>query len=156
MQDIVFPRNFFAFFFPFEVRLQVMFLWNHPSTPQKSNIRPLKSTKHLLSWQILICQSFLKAFETNYQESLYERTYADVITKISWMDSLPNFLTHGAPLRGLCYDRPGESKVWSWNRTVINTDWSFDNLCGSHLQNQLTSSDTPRKTSETFETIRQL
>ena len=27
-----------------------------------------------------------------------------VITKFSWMDSLPNFLTHGAPLRA-CFAR---------------------------------------------------
>ena len=44
----------------------------------------------------------------SYPESPYGRTYADVITKISRMDSLPNFLTHGASLRGFCYDRPGE------------------------------------------------
>ena len=25
-----------------------------------------------------------------------------IITKLSWMDSLPNFVTHGAPLRVLC------------------------------------------------------
>ena len=29
----------------------------------------------------------------------YGRTYGDIITKFSRMDSLPNFLTHGAPLR---------------------------------------------------------
>ena len=33
-----------------------------------------------------------------YLESSYGRTYADVITKISRMDSLPNYLTYGAPL----------------------------------------------------------
>ena len=33
-----------------------------------------------------------------YPESPYGRTYADVITKISWMDSLPNYLSYGAPL----------------------------------------------------------
>ena len=31
----------------------------------------------------------------------YERTYGDVITKFSRMDGLPNFITHGAPLRDL-------------------------------------------------------
>ena len=59
-----FPRNIFACFFPPEISLQDIFFLESPITPQKSNSRPLKSTKHLLSWQILICQSFLKAFET--------------------------------------------------------------------------------------------
>ena len=31
----------------------------------------------------------------------YRRTYGDVITKFSRMDSSPNFITHGAPLRAL-------------------------------------------------------
>ena len=31
-------------------------------------------------------------------ESPYGRTYADVITQISRMDSLPNYLSYGAPL----------------------------------------------------------
>ena len=35
----------------------------------------------------------------HYSESLYGRTYADVITKISRMDSLPNYLSYGAPLQ---------------------------------------------------------
>ena len=34
----------------------------------------------------------------NYLESPYGRTYADVITKISRMDSLPNYFSYGAPL----------------------------------------------------------
>ena len=59
-----FPRNIFACFFPPEISLQDIFFLESPITPQKSNSRPLKSTKHLVSWQILICQSFLKAFET--------------------------------------------------------------------------------------------
>ena len=66
---------------------------------------------------MLICQSILKAFEIIgdktrkgsgeefvstylYPESpygrTYVRTYGDVITKFSRMDSLPNFITHGA------------------------------------------------------------
>ena len=70
----------------------------------------------------MICQSFLKAFETigdktlkrrgeefvstyPYPESpygrTYGRTYGDLITKFSRMGSLPNFITHGAPLRNL-------------------------------------------------------
>ena len=31
----------------------------------------------------------------------YRRTYVDVITNFSWMDSLPNFITHVAQLRAL-------------------------------------------------------
>ena len=98
------------------------FFLKSPITPSKSNGQPLKSTKHLVSWQILICQSFLKAFETigdktlkgrreefvstcHYLESPYGRmygwTYGDVITKFSRIDSFPNFITHGAPLRAL-------------------------------------------------------
>ena len=34
----------------------------------------------------------------HYPESPYVRTYADVITRISRMDSLPNYLSYGAPL----------------------------------------------------------
>ena len=34
----------------------------------------------------------------HYPESPYGRTYADVITKISRMDSLPNYLSYSAPL----------------------------------------------------------
>ena len=34
----------------------------------------------------------------HYPESPYGRTYADVITKISRMDSLPNYLSYGASL----------------------------------------------------------
>ena len=34
----------------------------------------------------------------HYPESPYERTYADVITKISRIDSLQNDLSYGAPL----------------------------------------------------------
>ena len=48
----------------------------------------------------------------HYPESPCERTYADVITKISRMDSLRNFLTHGAPLRALCV-REGSAIIQS-------------------------------------------
>ena len=34
----------------------------------------------------------------HYPESPYGRTYADVVTKISPMDSLQNYLGYGAPL----------------------------------------------------------
>ena len=81
-------------------------------------VGPQNPPKHLVSWQILICQSFLKAFETigdktlygrgkefvptyPYPESPYGRTYGDVLTKFSRMDSLPNLITHGVPLRAL-------------------------------------------------------
>ena len=67
-------------------------------------------------------QSFLKPFETigdktrwqefvstfHYPESPYRRTDAGVITKISPINSLSNFFTHGALLRaqGLRYKPP--------------------------------------------------
>ena len=35
-----------------------------PIAPSKAKWSALKSTKHLNGWQTLICQSFLKAFET--------------------------------------------------------------------------------------------
>lgn len=41
-----------------------VFLLTRHHPPQKLNGRPLKSTNYLLSWQILICLSFLKPFET--------------------------------------------------------------------------------------------
>ena len=82
--------------------------------------RPLKSAKHLLSWQILISQSFLKPFETigeklsggegrnSFLLTSNRRVRTDgrsgvhyVMTKRSLMDSLPNFLTRGVPLRAL-------------------------------------------------------
>ena len=122
-----FSREFLCMLFSSRSQSAGYFPLKSPITPQKSNSRPIKSTKHSLSWQILICQSFLKPFETigdktllgrgeelvstfHYPESPYGRTYANVITKISRMDTLPNFLTHGSSLRGLCYDRPGESE----------------------------------------------
>ena len=67
MSDIFFSARYFspsvrAFFLSKSV-CRTFFL-KSPVTPQKSNGRPLKSTKHLVSWQILICQPFLKTFET--------------------------------------------------------------------------------------------
>ena len=120
------------------------FFLKSPITPQKSNGRPLKSTKHLVSWQILICQSFLKAFETiGDKNSLGEgggirfylplpgksvrtygrtdgRTDGDVITKFCQMDSLPNFITHSAPL-----STPLDTIVTTDTLTVNNL--SFNN-----------------------------
>ena len=53
--------------------------------------------------------TFLRAFETIEDKTLWGRgeefvstyPYHDVITKFSRMDSLPNFITRGAPLRTL-------------------------------------------------------
>ena len=57
----LFPRNLCACFFPLEISLQDIF----------SEIihNPLKSTQHLVSWQILICQSW----NNRGQNSLGER-----------------------------------------------------------------------------------
>ena len=92
VQDIFLPGIYLHAFFLSKSVCRTFFL-KSPITSQKSNGRPLKSTKHLVSWQILICQSFLKAFETigdkilkwrgeefvstyPYPESPYGRTYA--------------------------------------------------------------------------------
>ena len=62
MSDIIFcagylfPRNLYACFFPLEISLQDIF--------SEITHNTLKSTKNGVTWQILICQSFLKAFET--------------------------------------------------------------------------------------------
>ena len=48
----------------------IFFFSNHPYPPQKPNGRHLKSTKHFPSWQILICQSFLKPFEAMGDKTL--------------------------------------------------------------------------------------
>ena len=48
----------------------------------------------------------------HYPESSYGRTYADVITKISRMDSLPNYLSYGAPLASA--SRAQGAPLW-WN-----------------------------------------
>ena len=63
VQDI-FSQEFICMLFSSRNQSAGHFFLIHPYPPQKSNGRPLKSTKHLVSWQILICQSFLKAFET--------------------------------------------------------------------------------------------
>ena len=83
MSDIFFsvgckPGNLLARFFPPKISLQDIFFWNDPwpsqkESAQKSNGRPLKSTKHLVIWQILICQSFPKAFETIEDKTLKGR-----------------------------------------------------------------------------------
>ena len=50
--------------------------------------------------------------------STYGRTYGDVITKFSRIDSLPNFVTHGAPLRARALPL-----------TVFNLKGSFSSHC---------------------------
>ena len=54
------------YLYPFSSRNQSAgyFVPKSPITPQKSNSQLLISTNHLASWQILICPSFLKSFET--------------------------------------------------------------------------------------------
>ena len=125
MSDIFFsagyfsPRNLFACFFPLEISLQDIFSEITHNPLKSQMVGPIKSSKRLVSWQILICQSFLKALETIGDKTLQGegrnsflltptrkvptdvRMYGDVITKFSRMDSLPNFITHGAPLCAL-------------------------------------------------------
>ena len=52
--------------------------------------------------------------------------YGHVITKFSWMGSLPHFLTHGAPLRA----SRESSAISSLNslREAIFSSWVFSNL----------------------------
>ena len=53
-----FSQEFLCMLFSSRNQSAGYFFWNHPWTPQKWNSWPLKSTKHLLSWQILICNHF--------------------------------------------------------------------------------------------------
>ena len=76
MSDVFFSAgDYFSQLYPYklcplEISVQDIFFMKSPITPRKSNGRPLKSTKHLLSWQILICKSFLKAFEATADKNL--------------------------------------------------------------------------------------
>ena len=72
VQD-VFSQEFICTLFFLPKSVCRTFFLKSPINPQKSNGRPLKSTKHLVSWQILICQSFLKAFETIGDKTLKGR-----------------------------------------------------------------------------------
>ena len=122
------------------------FFLKSPITPHKSNGRPPKSTKHLVSWQILICQSSLDVWNNRGQNSLgkrgrirfylllpgksvrtYGRTYGDVITKFCRTGSLPNFITHSAPL-----STPLDTIVTTDTLTVNNL--SFNNKYYVYLQ----------------------
>ena len=108
--EYYFPRNLFACFFFSKWVCGIFYLksaitpskvkWWAPKIHQTNRLL----TKLLVSWQILICQSFLKPFETigdktlkgrgeefvstyPYTESPYGRKNGDVITKFSQMDS---------------------------------------------------------------------
>ena len=68
-----FPRNLFACFFPPEISLQDIFFLKSSITPSKVKWSAPKIYQHLVSWQILICQSFLKDFETKGNRTLKGR-----------------------------------------------------------------------------------
>ena len=123
---IFFPRNSFARFFPLETSLQDIFseITHNPSKVKWSAPKIHQTFGQLTDSDLSIIS---KGFWNNRgQNSLGDRggirfylplpgesVRTDVRwrhKKISRMDSLPNFLTHGAPLRGFCYDRPGESE----------------------------------------------
>ena len=94
------------------------FFLKPPITPQKSNGRPLKSTKHLVRLTDSNLSIISKDFWNNREQNslvkkggirfyltlpgksvlTYGRTDGDVITKFCQMDSLSNFITHSAPL----------------------------------------------------------
>ena len=54
------------------------------------------------------------------------RTYGDVITKFSRMDTLPNFITHGAPL---CALRTRWLRYWVVTWLLCNSWLVFSQLC---------------------------
>ena len=95
----------------------VFFGWKSPTTPQKWNGRPLKSTKRLLSRQILICQSLLKPLATVGDKTLQEsgriRFYLPLPEEsVRWRqkqifwDGWPIFLRYGSTrARRLRYER---------------------------------------------------
>ena len=56
----------------------------------------------------------------HYPESLCGRTYADVITKISRMDSLPNYLSYGAPLARASRARSSAINIFKQIRTILH------------------------------------
>ena len=47
------------------------------------------------------CARSIVTFDIGLHEVCVRVGVRYVITKFSWMDSLPNFVTHGAPLRAL-------------------------------------------------------
>ena len=64
----------------------------------------------------------------HYPESPYWRTFADVITKISWMDSLPNYLSYGVPL--------ARYKVVTW-KSYYRKNFKMNSLIWNCLWNLL-------------------
>ena len=64
----------------------------------------------------------------HYPESPYGRTYADVITKISRMDSLPNYLSYGAPLSSGIHRVVIDRLTICVKNTLIVTALSLSNL----------------------------
>ena len=110
-----FPRNLFACFFPPEISLQDIFFLKSPITPSKVKWSAPKIHQTFGQLTDSDLSIISKGFWNNRgQNSLGERggirfylplpgkfvlTYGDVITKFSRIDSLPNFITHGAPLR---------------------------------------------------------
>ena len=73
VQDTLFSRVFpCKFISPRNQSAGYFFGLKSPTTPQKWNGRPLKSTKRLLIGLILICQSLLKPFATIGHKTLQE------------------------------------------------------------------------------------
>ena len=106
------PRNLFACFFPLEISLQDIFLkspiipsrvkWSAPKIHQTfgqltdSDLSII--SKGFCNNRGQNSQGEREEFVSTYPYQ-YGRTY--VITKFSRMGSLPNFITHGAPLCAL-------------------------------------------------------
>ena len=100
------PRNLFACFFPLEISLQDIFsgITHNPSKVKWSAPKIHQTFGQLTDSDLsIISEGFWNnrgqnsLGESTYGRS-YGRTYGDVITKFSGMDSLPNFITHGSPL----------------------------------------------------------
>ena len=110
VQNIIFPRYFLASFFVLEIRLQDIFFLKSPITPSKVKWSALKIHQTFAQLTDSDLSIISKAFWNNREQEerggirfylpLPEdvRTYGDVITKFSRMDSSPNFPSYGATL----------------------------------------------------------
>ena len=113
---VFFPRNLFACFFPPEISLQDIFFLKSPITPSKVKWSAPKIHQTFSQLTDSDLSIISKGFWNNRgQNSQVERGgirfYLPLpgksvrsyirITKFSRMGSLPNFITHGAPLRAL-------------------------------------------------------
>ena len=121
VQDVFFPGIYLHAFFPPEISLQDIFseITHKPSKVKWSAPKIHQTFGQLTDADLSITS---KGFSNNRDKTLkgrgeefvstypdpespygrtYRRTYVEVITNFSWMDSLPNFIPHFAQLRAL-------------------------------------------------------